>query len=140
MIVYFDTSAFVPLLIDESGSETARQLWDAANSVVSVRLLYVETAAALSRASVLGRITRATRDHAIELLESLWSVFDVVELDDHLMRQAARRSFDFGLRGYDAVHFAAAEGVAGPMSVVATGDAALLEAWTTVGLTTARVA
>lgn len=140
MIVYFDTSAFVPLLIDENGSETARALWDAASSVVSVRLLYVETAAALSRALAMNRVTRATHDRAIELLESLWSVFDVVELDDQLMRQAALRAFDFGLRGYDAVHFAAAEDVAGPTSVVATGDAALLEAWAAVGLTTARVA
>lgn len=50
MIAYFDTSAFVPLVIDEPSSPTAQRLWDIADRVVSVRLLYPETRAALAMA------------------------------------------------------------------------------------------
>ena len=44
MIVYFDTSAFVPLLVIEPGTSLARELWDSADEVVTTRLLYVEAA------------------------------------------------------------------------------------------------
>ena len=57
MIAYFDTSAVVPLLIAEPGSARATSLWDGADRVVSVRLLYPETRAALAQAERLGRLT-----------------------------------------------------------------------------------
>jgi len=34
VIVYFDTSALVPLLIEEQGSTSATELWDSADHVV----------------------------------------------------------------------------------------------------------
>lgn len=51
MIGYLDASAFVPLLIAEPGSAACRRFWNDADSVVSSRLLYVETAAALAQAA-----------------------------------------------------------------------------------------
>jgi uncharacterized protein len=42
VIAYFDTSSIVPLLIEEPGSETAGRLWDEADRLVSIRLVYVE--------------------------------------------------------------------------------------------------
>ena len=56
MIAYFDTSALLPLLIDEPGSERAGRLWDEADHVVSVRLIYVEARAALAQARRLERL------------------------------------------------------------------------------------
>ena len=50
MIAYFDTSAVVPLLIAETGSARAASLWDGANRVVSIRLLYHVWRAALAQA------------------------------------------------------------------------------------------
>ncbi|CAN5819560.1 hypothetical protein BH18ACT2_BH18ACT2_20760 [soil metagenome] len=38
MIAYFDTSAIVPLLIDEPGTALAARTWTIADRVVSVRL------------------------------------------------------------------------------------------------------
>lgn len=55
MIGYLDTSAFVPLLIDEPTSAACRRFWDDADEVVSSRPRYVETAAALAQARRLGR-------------------------------------------------------------------------------------
>lgn len=50
MIAYFDSSAFVPLILDEPSSEYARRLWLQVDRVASTRLLYVESRAALARA------------------------------------------------------------------------------------------
>jgi len=45
-----------------------------------------------------------------------------------------------GLRGYDAVHLASAEALAGRDLVLAAGDRALLAAATALGLATASTA
>jgi hypothetical protein len=47
-----------------------------------------------------------------------------------------RLSARFGLRGYDAVHCASAEQLAGPDLVAAAGDGQLLEAWHGLGIAT----
>ena len=137
MIGYFDTSAFVPLLVAEPGSAFSRQLWDSSDSVVTSRLLYVETAAALAQALRLGRIVR--RDHrvALRLLDQLWAEFEVVEADSRVVRRAAELAHSEALRGYDAVHVASAEQITDDDLVVASGDHALLAACARLGLSTA---
>lgn len=50
MIVYFDTSALVKLLIAEPGSGTAEQVWRAADARVCCTVGYTEGAAAIARA------------------------------------------------------------------------------------------
>lgn len=134
MIVYLDTSAFVPLLVEEPGSALCRRLWDEADAVVSCRLLFVETAAALAQAHRLGRLTAENHRTSLRLLEDLWPQFDVVELGDGLVRQAAVLAGRFGLRGYDAVHCAAAEILADADTVAASGDRLLLDAWAGLGV------
>jgi prevent-host-death family protein len=39
-IVYFDSSAFVKLVVEEDGSEVAATLWDGCDAAVSSRLAY----------------------------------------------------------------------------------------------------
>ena len=50
-LVYFDSSALVKLLVDESGSEAAAILWDGCDAAISSRLVYPEVCAALAAAS-----------------------------------------------------------------------------------------
>jgi hypothetical protein len=52
------------------------------------------------------------------------------------MSAAATAAFSFGLRGYDAVHFAAGASIAGGSAALASGDAEILEAWRGLGLST----
>ena len=47
MIAYFDTSALVPLLIEEESTPTCQELWEQADDVASSQLFFVEAAAAL---------------------------------------------------------------------------------------------
>ncbi|MGB5951565.1 MAG: type II toxin-antitoxin system VapC family toxin [Ornithinimicrobium sp.] len=134
MILYLDTSAYVPLLIDEPTSQTCGSLWDAADRLVTTRLTYIEAAAALAAAQRLGRITSEEHDGGRELLIDLWSEFDVVELDAQLMAAAAQAAMDRGLRGYDSVHYAAAVAVNDEYLVAAAGDGRLLDAWRAGGV------
>lgn len=136
MIGYLDTSAFVPLLVSEPSSPACRQFWDSADAVVSCRLLYVEAAAALAQAERMGRLDRTQHRRARDLLDRLWAEFEVIEVDDALVRAAADAAHTLGLRGYDAVHCAAAEQLADEDLVGASGDPGLLAAWQARGLST----
>lgn len=140
MICYFDTSAFVPILIDESSSSTCSELWNTAHDVVTTRLLYVEASAALARAQRSGRVSSAKLRAAQEGLHELWQEFDVVELDGDLSRRAAELALKSSLRGYDAVHCAAAEQLFGDGDLVAaSGDKTLLAVWRELGIPTADI-
>lgn len=108
MITYVDTSTLIKLLIEEPGSDVAAQLWLAADSLVSVSLVEVEARAALAAASRAGRLSSAQHELAraslIELLEQL----GIVEVTTALIDAAGALAEEEGLRGYDAVHLAAA--------------------------------
>jgi predicted nucleic acid-binding protein len=50
LIAYFDTSAIVPLLVEEPGSEAAANVWNEASRIAGTRLLFAEARAALAQA------------------------------------------------------------------------------------------
>ncbi|MDK3258530.1 type II toxin-antitoxin system VapC family toxin [Blastococcus capsensis] len=134
MITYLDTSAIVPLLIEEPGSATCLSLWSAAADVVCSQLGYVETAAALARATRLGRMTAEQEERGLAQLDQVWDEMTVVPVDESLVRQAAALARDHALRGFDAVHCAAALRIADTDVVAASADGDLLAAWRTEGL------
>lgn len=136
MIGYLDTSAFVPLLIDEPSSPSCRRFWDDADIVVASRLMYVEAAASLAQARRLDRLSIRVHRGALALLDQLWEQVDVVEVDQPAVVQAAALAEQLGLRGYDAMHCAAAQSVADEGLVAAAGDRELLSAWSKLGLAT----
>lgn len=138
MIVYFDTSALVPLLIEEPDSRTAAQLWDSADRIVSVRLVYAEASAALGHAARLGRITQSDLPGLTTDLDSIYGQLDLIDIDDPLVRRAGALAQEFELRGYDAVHLAGAERLEDAEVVLASGDRALLDAAAALGLSLGR--
>lgn len=137
MIVYLDTSALVPLVISEPSSDFCRRLWDEGDAVTTSRLTYVEAAAALAQAERMRRMRPAERHSALSLLARLWIEFDVVDVDEIVVRRAAELAADFALRGYDAVHCASAEQLEDGDLVAVSGDRSLLDAWRALGLSTA---
>ena len=136
MIGYLDTSALVPLLIGEATSPACREFWNTADAVTSTRLLYVEAAAALARAERAGRMTADEPHRATALLDRMIVEIEAVEVDERLVRTAADLARRFGLRGYDAVHCAAAAQLDEPDLVAASGDKHLLAAWRELGIAT----
>ena len=137
MICYFDTSALVPLLINEPSSEFCRRLWEEADDVVTTQLLYAEAAAALAQALRMGRLVTRNHHSALRILDETWTEFDIVEIDDDLIRRAAQLAQTCALRAYDAVHCASAERLAADDLVVASGDRKVLEACAALGMATA---
>ena len=139
MIAYFDTSAVMPLLITEPGSDRAASLWDGADRVVSVRLVYPEARAALAQAERLGRLTARQLRDAVTEFDALFEQIDLVEVDDILTRRAGELAEARQLRGYDAVHLAAADRVRDPSVVMVAGDGALLAAAAAEGMAVAEL-
>lgn len=134
MIAYFDTAAIIPLIIDEVSTGQCTRLWNESSRVVSVRLLYPEARAALARAQRMGRLTRPQLTAAVDELESILTEVDHVEVTDQLAHEAGELAQRHGLRGYDAVHLAAAAAVADGDVVLVTGDADLAVAARAVGI------
>ncbi len=122
MIAYFDTSALIPLLIEEPATARAGPIWDAAEHVTSVRLIYAEARAALAQAARIGRLTAEGLATAVNALGDLYQQLDLVEIDDALVRQAGDLAQRHSLRGYDAIHLAAAERVRSDTSILVAGD------------------
>ncbi|NLE97420.1 MAG: type II toxin-antitoxin system VapC family toxin [Propionibacterium sp.] len=134
MILYLATFALVPLLVEEAGSRVCGELWDAADQVVTTRLTHVEATAALAMAQRLGRIGAEDLLVARAHLAELWAAMNILELDGRLMVAASEAAVLLGLRGYDAVHYAAAVTLTDESLVAAAGDARLLGAWRDAGV------
>jgi hypothetical protein len=134
VIAYLDTSAFVPLLVAEPATRRCRQVWDSSDTVLSAELTYVEAAAALARAQRMGRLTVAQHSETLRRQDELWDQVVVLPVDTVLVRTAAVLAAAHGLRGYDAVHCAAAVRHADSEVVATAGDRDLLTAWRAAGL------
>jgi predicted nucleic acid-binding protein len=139
LIAYFDTSAIVPLLVEEDGTIAARDIWLGADRVVSVRLALVEARAALAQANRNTRISAEQLRSLTHELEGLFVQLELVDVEDALVRQAADLAEVQALRAYDAVHLAAALQVLEPDLVLVAGDRALLSAAKSVGLMVAAI-
>ncbi|MFZ6005837.1 MAG: type II toxin-antitoxin system VapC family toxin [Actinomycetota bacterium] len=137
MIAYFDTSAVVKLLIDEPGSETVERVWHATDARVCATVGYTEAVAALGRAGRMGRLSPAAVSRSVAGLADIWTSFHRSLVDDELASQAATLALAHGLRGFDAIHLAAA--VSGAELLV-TADQSLLTAAMSLGLSVADVA
>jgi predicted nucleic acid-binding protein len=137
VIVYFDTSALIPLLIAEPGSTVAGRVWDTADRVVSTRLVYPEARAALAVAHRQDRLTTRQHRAAVRNFDGLYRQLDIVEIDAALAAHSGDLAERHGLRGSDAVHLAAALLLQDPDLVLAAGDHDLLTAASTAGLPTA---
>jgi hypothetical protein len=134
VIAYFDTSAFVPLLVEEPSTDEAARLWDLADRVAAARLIYAEARAALAQAHRMGRLDPSQHRATVRQLEERYEELDRIEVDDGLVRRAGELAEACALRGYDAVHLAAAERLHDAETVLVAGDRDLCEAARSLGL------
>lgn len=135
MIAYFDTSAVVPLIINEPATDICTRIWNESSRVVSVRLLYPEARAALARAKRMNRLTHAQLTAAVAELDAIVDQIDHIEVTPSLARTAGELAQQHALRGYDAVHLAAAHTLADDDLVLVTGDTDLAAAASAIGIT-----
>lgn len=136
MITYVDTSVLIKLLVEEPGSVGAGVIWDEADTLATARVLYVEARAALAAARRAGRLSPTQHARTAAELESLWSQMAIVEITEDLVSRAAELAERERLRGYDAIHLAAALLVGA--DVLASADVGLCAAAARHGLSVAN--
>ena len=139
-IVYFDSSAFVKLVIEEGGSELAVQVWQTCDSAISSRLAYPEVRAALAAARRSRRIDARGLDDAERGWEALWAGTRPVELSSSVEQHAGHLARAHALWGADAVHLASALALGSPNVVVAAWDRRLRAGVAAAGLSLAPAA
>lgn len=136
MIAYFDSSALVKLVAEETGSDEAAVLWDGADAVLSSRVAYPEVRGALAAARRAGRLREEQLAEAKTAWAPLWNALRLVELSPELAHLAGDLAEEHALSGFDAVHVASASLVSDGELVLATWDARLHAAARTSGLRT----
>jgi predicted nucleic acid-binding protein len=121
-IVYFDSSAFVKLVVEEEGSDLAAELWDGCDAALSSRLSYPEVRAALAAAARNHQLTARGLDLAASTWEDFWSATRPVELTGEIEQLAGQLASEHALRGADAVHLASSLAIGTRDLVVAVWD------------------
>jgi predicted nucleic acid-binding protein len=111
LTLYFDTSALLKLYLKEPETEQVKALFAQAMVSCSHLIAYAEMRAGLARAVRTRRIEAAELAHQNACFEADWSSINVIKPDENLIRRAGDLAQQFGLRGYDSVHLAAAEAV-----------------------------
>lgn len=130
--LYFETSAFVKLLVTEPGSQTAGRAWLGGFEVSCSPLLFVEARATLAAARRARRMTGTGFSRAKDRLRTMRAEIYEVQVDAAVLTRAEELAEEEGLRGYDAVHLASA--LFAGNDVLVTADAALIEAGQRRGL------
>ncbi len=137
MIAYLDASALVKRYVAEMGSAEVVELISQAEAVGTVVISRAEVAASLAKAS---RIRVLPRDEAVYALKSFhrdWENLVRLQMTEGLVSRAASLAWDYGLRGYDAVHLASAlswQDMLGAAITVASYDRQLWQAVKSHGL------
>jgi predicted nucleic acid-binding protein len=137
MIVYLDASALVKRYVAEAGSPEVAALLLRAEAVGTALISRAEVAAALAKARRLKLLPPAEAAAALQVLSADWEDLVRIQLTEALVARAASLAWEYGLRGYDAVHLASAvlwQEILGESVTVATFDRQLWEAARRAGL------
>ena len=110
MILYLDTSALVKLYIKEAFSDEVGKAARVAETCATSRIAYVEFYSTLARREREG-LDAGTAQGIRDAFEASWKDVLVVEVNRAIAVRAAGLARAHGLRGYDAVHLASAQGV-----------------------------
>lgn len=138
-LVYFDSSALVKLVLDETGSDLTATLWNNCDAALSSRLAYPEVCAALAAAARNHDLTDSEACAAAQHWNIFWEAIRPVELSADVELTAGKLAATHQLRGADAVHLASALAV-DPNVTVAVWDKRLHSAVVAAGLAVAPTA
>jgi predicted nucleic acid-binding protein len=135
VILYLDTSSLVKVYVEEAHSETVRDGVEAAESVATSRVAYPEVMSAFTRRREEGDLTGGDFERLRESFDRDWPNLVLLPVRE---RRAGGLAVQHLLRGFDAIHLAAAldlqELVGGESVVFSAFDHRLLRAARSEGL------
>ena len=137
MTLYLDTSALVKKYVQESGSDTVRDLISQSAMVATSTISRPEAAAAFSKAVRIRSLTNAAAQASHKEFIRERKSYVRVRVTEALVARADALSWMFSLKGYDAVHLAAAlewQDRLGEVVTLVTFDKQLWEAASEAGL------
>jgi predicted nucleic acid-binding protein len=108
MMVYADTSAIIKKYVDEPGSNEVRDLILRTPVIATCVVSRAEAAAAFARAARIGSLSPPDAEACHKLFSREWKHFARIRVTEALIARADVLAWTFKLRGYDAVHLAAA--------------------------------
>ena len=137
MILYLDASALVKRYVSESGSTEVSEAISRAQVTGTVLLSRAEVKAALAKAVRVHALSQEEAKASVQVFRNEWPDLVRVQVTEMVVAQAGAFAWDHGLRGYDAVHLAAAsvwQDALGERVSLATFDKQLWAATGAVGL------
>jgi predicted nucleic acid-binding protein len=107
-VIYADSSVIVKRYYEEPGTQQVRERWTGANRVFTSRVSYAEVHAALARKRRDGGLSVVAYRAASAAFEAEWPAYDQVHVDVATLADVRRLVQRYPLRGFDAIHLAAA--------------------------------
>lgn len=108
MILYLDTSAVVKRYIIEVGSDAVRDWIGTAEFVATNLITRAETVAALAKAVRIKALRQKDALNLIDIFRTDWPDYWRLPITEGVVSRADELAWQYGLRGYDAMHLASA--------------------------------
>ena len=108
MLLYLDANALVKRYVAEPGSIEVAELVNQAALVGSALISRAEVAAALAKAVRVGALLADGAWQALKAFRRDWPDIVRLPISDQVVARADNLAWEYGLRGYDAIHLAAA--------------------------------
>lgn len=137
MILYLDASALVKRYVDEPGSVEVNQAISQAEVTGTALVSRAEVVAALAKAVRVGALTQEGAARCLQAFRDEWVDLVRVQVTEFVIARADVFAWEHSLRGYDAIHLAAAsvwQDMMGKPVMMATFDRHLWAAAQRVGL------
>jgi predicted nucleic acid-binding protein len=107
-MTYADSSVIVKRYYEEPGSRRVHERWLMGEPIFTSRVAYAEVHAALARKRRDGGLAPALYRRCASTFETEWPAYEQVVVDRTTMADVSRLVRRYSLRGYDAIHLAAA--------------------------------
>lgn len=108
MILYLDASALVKRYVAELGSAEVNEAISKAEMIGTALISRAEVAAALAKAVRMDALTREDALASLQVFRNEWPDLVRVQVTEMVIARADTFAWEHNLRGYDAVHLAAA--------------------------------
>ena len=108
MNLYLDISALIKRYVIEPGASDVRTLIQQVELFATARITRAEMAAALAKSIRMKVASTKQANRNFVTLQSDWPAIFCIEISEIVVNQATLWAWDYNLRGYDAIHLAAA--------------------------------